>query len=155
MQMHTLGMFWLQAAVEEQDTFAMFTLAKELLRKESPSHDSASATALLQSGASLGDQSCTAALAYHFIHNTNIIRNQRYAAQANLRAARAGDLHAMHNLSAQYHNGEGVPVDQHASNYWRMKWLDKLAEVEPGLPDHEREVAPVKKEAKLIRMQPR
>jgi TPR repeat protein len=125
---HIKGLFWLQAAVEEMDTHAMFLLAHELFNPEGQAYDPASAVALLQSGAALGDQNCTALLAYQFNHHPGMIRNQYYGAQINLHAANHGDYVAMQNLGTQLKNGEGVPIDHKAADFWFRRSFEKQME---------------------------
>lgn len=125
---HIKGLFWLQAAVEEMDTHAMFLLAHELFNPKGQAYDPASAVALLQSGAALEDQNCTALLAYQFNHHPGMIRNQYYGAKINFFAAKQGNYVAMQNLGTQLQNGEGVPIDHKAADFWLRRSFDKQME---------------------------
>jgi TPR repeat protein len=144
-------LFWLQAAVEEFDTQAMYYLARELMRPEKTRYDPASGLALLSSGAFLGDDVCATMLAYYFTDGTSLIRNTYASATMNTKAAMSGNVDAMHNLAVQYHYGDGVPMDRKISDYWNHKRIERLGELGSAVEESEEDRLQRRKPCKIIK----
>lgn len=125
-----LGLFWLQAAAEETNTLAMHVLAQKLLKGEVCEKDVASATALLQSAAALGNAEAATRLAYEFNFNPGLIRNSWHGARINEFAARQGETMAQHNLALHFFQGQGIQADPDYGQYWRNQSVETRAEAE-------------------------
>lgn len=121
---YDIGLFWLQAAVEDLNPIAMVALAQEMLREKSPAYDPASGIALLDSAAASGEAGAATSLAYQFNFHRGVIRNMRHAFEINRYAAAHGDVTGMSNLAAHYNNGEGVARDQDQFRFWMMKKIE-------------------------------
>lgn len=123
-----LGLFWLQAAVDERSTLAMQALAEELLKGDACAKDVASATSLLQNAAALGDAGAASRLAYEFNFNPGLVRNMWHGARVNEYAARQGQTTAQRNLSIQYFHGQGIQADRDLGQYWLDQHIKGQAE---------------------------
>lgn len=57
-------------------------------------------------------------------------KRERSAAQADLKAARAGDVAAMAKMAERYTNGAGIAKSKAKANYWKQKRESLLAEAD-------------------------